>query len=79
MRKRVGYLVYKTNTVLVTVLSHMIYNTSQFLFMHIVANALPVSIPVYVLTAAAGFVVMMVGVLLVKRAEEEPEKELSVA
>lgn len=74
-----GYMVYKANTVLVSILTHMVYNTVLTLFMNAIGNALPVSIPMYVLITAAGFVVMMVGVLLVKRAEEEPEKELSAA
>ncbi len=74
-----GYMVYRANTVLVSILIHMVYNTVLTLFMNAIGNALPKSMTVYAIVAAAGFVAMIAGVLLVKRAEEEPEKELSVA
>ena len=57
----------------------MVYNTVLTLFMNAIGNALPKSMTVYAIVAVAGFVVMIAGVLLVKRAEEEPEKELTAA
>lgn len=75
----VGYMMYKSKTIVVPIAIHMINNVWGILIVKYVGPFLPYSESANVLYAVAGFVVMMVGVLLVKRAEEEPEKELSAA
>ena len=74
-----GYMLYKSKTILVPIAIHMLNNVWGVLIAEYVAPFLPYGESANVLYAVGGFVVMMVGVLLVKRAEEEPEKELSVA
>lgn len=75
----VGYMMYRSKTIVVPIAIHMINNVWGILIADYVGPFLPYSEPANVLYAAAGFVVMMVGVLLVKRDEEEPEKELTAA
>ncbi len=72
----VGYMMYKSKTILVPIAIHMINNVWALWIMEHVRPFLPYSELAYILIVVAGFVVMTVGVLLVKHAEEEPEKEL---
>lgn len=67
----VGYMVYKSKTIVVPIAIHMINNVWGILIVKYVGPFLPYSELAHVLYAVAGFVVMMVGVFLVKRAEEE--------
>lgn len=67
----VGYMMYRSKTIVVPIAIHMINNVWGILIVKYVGPFLPYSELAHVLYAAAGFVVMMVGVLLVKRAEEE--------
>jgi len=67
----VGYMMYRSKTIVVPIAIHMINNVWGILIADYVGPFLPYSERAHVFYAAAGFVVMMVGVLLVKRAEEE--------
>lgn len=75
----VGYMMYRSKTIVVPIAIHMINNAWMLLVMKHVGNLIPHNAVAYILIAAAGFVVMMVGVFMVKRVEEEPEKELTTA
>lgn len=71
----IGFMAYKSNTVLVPILIHMVYNTSQIVLMDPIASALPENTVLYALLTAAGFVVMVAGMCIVKFPKEEPVKE----
>jgi uncharacterized protein YhhL (DUF1145 family) len=64
-------MLYKSKTILVPIAIHMLNNVWGVLIAEYVAPFLPYGESANVLYAVGGFVVMMVGVLLVKRAEEE--------
>lgn len=71
----IGYMAYKSNTILVPILIHMIYNVSQLVLLEPIGAALPENIIVYVLLLVAGLVVMIVGMRIVKFSKEEEVKE----
>ena len=71
----IGYMAYKSNTILVPILIHMIYNVSQMVLMEPIGTALPENTIIYVLLLVAGLVVMIVGMCIVKFSKEEAEKE----
>ncbi|MBR4083230.1 MAG: CPBP family intramembrane metalloprotease [Lachnospiraceae bacterium] len=71
----IGYMAYKSNTILVPILIHMIYNVSQLVLMEPIGTALPENTIIYVLLMVAGLVVMIVGMRIVKFHKEESVKE----
>ncbi len=71
----IGYMAYKCNTVLVPILIHMVYNVLQIVLMEPIANVLPQNTVLYVAICVVGFVVMVVGIRMLKFPKEEERAE----
>lgn len=71
----IGYMAYKCDTILVPILIHMVYNILQIVLMEPVGNALPENTVVYALLFVAGFVVMVIGMCMMKLPKEEDTTE----
>ena len=71
----IGYMAYKSNTILVPILIHMLYNVSQIVLMEPIGTALPENIIIYSLLLVAGLVVMVVGMCILKFPKEEAVTE----
>lgn len=75
----IGFMAYKSNTILVPILIHMIYNILQIVLMDPIATVLPENVVVYALLTVAGLAVMIVGMRMVKFPKEEDEQEKMAA
>ncbi len=74
----IGYMAYKSNTVLVPILIHMVYNVLQIVLMDPIGNVLPQNTVLHVVIIAVGFVVMVVGIRMLKFPQKEAEtKEIA--
>lgn len=71
----IGFMAYRSKTVLVPILIHMVYNTSQIVLMDPIGNALPENMVLYAIITAIGFVIMVAGMCMVKFPKAEAVKE----
>lgn len=75
----IGFMAYKSDTILVPILIHMIYNILQIVLMEPIEAVLPENMVIYALIVVVGFAVMIAGMCIVKFPKEEDEQEKMAA